>query len=498
MRRKILLGVSVSTVILILVAVSCSLSSRKNDFKEILHNINSNNKDFRVPEVNVTDYVNDVHYDRLFKIEDISVLVEGKDNNITSISKEQAIEDINFLFDILRNNYGLYTYLGGNSKFLSAKENIIKRIDSNIISKSDFYNVLIERLNFINDNHFSLNYNSQDARKLGDKSYFYILDKEEYYKDDSGFFINEKNKKKYIVSINDDSYVEKYMNLSVSDKGEIIYKVGTLLTPDNDRESIREKASFDINISYEFENNIVTDKKTLIRANYLLNSNETFSIDVDNDIPILSLRSFSLDEDKKNKFLQSAFELKKYKVNILDLRGNGGGDGTLVVEWLENRFGFRPVGNSKKIGLNRFLFNGELPSEEDFVGGNNLFNLEFKDDYYYSKDIDKEELYDNNSLIFILTDINQGSAGEMFIEYIKNYENVILVGTNTSGTIQGGSYGIDFKLPNSEIHFDFGQWLYLYDKEYFRESVGYKPDIWVNGNDALEKTLALIKYYNLN
>lgn len=498
MRRKILFCVSVSTVIVILITVSYTLSSHKNDFKEILDNINSNNKDFRVPEVNVTDYVNDVPYDSLFKIEDISVLVERKDTNIISIKREQALDDINFLFDILRKNYGLYTYLGGDSKFLSAKENIIKRIDSNIITKSDFYDVLIENLNFINDNHFSFNYSSQDNKKLGDKSYFYILDKEEYYKENRGFFVYEGNKKKYIITINNDSDVDKYMNLSISDKGEIIYKVGILLMPDNDKENIREKSSFDINISYEVDNSIVSDKKTLIRANYLLNTNEIFSIDVENNISILSLRSFSLDETTKDKFLQSAFELKKYKINILDLRGNGGGDGTLVVEWLENRFGFRPVGNSKKIGLNRFLFNGELPSKSDFINGNNLFNLEFKDDYYYSKDIDMEELYENDSLIFILTDVNQASACEMFIEYIKNYENVILVGTNTSGSIQGSNYGIDFKLPNSEVHFSFGQWLYLYDKNYFRESVGYKPDILVNGNEALEKTLDLIKYYNLN
>ncbi|MGL5693366.1 MAG: hypothetical protein ACRCXA_04760, partial [Peptostreptococcaceae bacterium] len=154
MRRKILVGVSLSTIIVILMVVFCSLSSRKNDFKEILHNINSNNKDFRIPEVNVTDYVNDVPYESLFKIEDILALAESKDTNITYISKEQALDDINFLFDILRKNYGLYTYLGGDSKFLSAKENIIKRIDSKIITKSDFYDLLIENLNFINDNHF--------------------------------------------------------------------------------------------------------------------------------------------------------------------------------------------------------------------------------------------------------------------------------------------------------------------------------------------------------
>lgn len=43
--------------------------------------------------------------------------------------------------------------------------------------------------------------------------------------------------------------------------------------------------------------------------------------------------------------------------------------------------------------------------------------------------------------------------------------------------MQGSSYGKDFRVPNSEVSFKLGQWLYLYDKEYFRESVVYKPDI---------------------
>lgn len=344
--------------------------------------------------------------------------------------------------------------------------------------------------------HFFLFYEGY-KEVLGEKSYFYILDKEDYYKDDKVFFTYDGKKKKYIVSIDDDNEVEKYMNLSISDNGELVYKISKLLTPDNDNENLRERVYFDINVSYENNNEITKEKKTLIKANYLLNTEDTFSIEVDNNIPILSLRSFTLDEKTKEKFLKSAFECKDYDINILDLRGNGGGDGSLIEQWLENRFGFRPVGNSKKIGLNRFLYNGKLPSEEDFFDGEGLFNLEFIDDYYYSKDIDNEELYDNDSLIFILTDIKQGSAGEMFIEYMKNYENVILVGTNTSGTIEGSVYGKDFKLPNSEIRFSFGQWLYLYDKEYFTESVGYKPDIWVNGNDSLDKTLDFIKYYNL-
>lgn len=494
MKKRIFLSLSISATILL---ISCNGSSNKSDFNKILSSINSNNEKFRVPYVDVKDYINEVTYDSLFNSEDIESMIENGGENKSIVSREEAIEDINFLFNILKNNYSLYTYLGGDLEFLSAKENIINGIDTDTISSKDLCNIIIKNLNFINDNHFVMSYKSQAENKLGETSYFYILDKEYYYKDDTGFFIKDEKKKKYIVSINNDSEVEEYMNLSISDNGEVVYKIGKLLTPENDNENIRERAYFDVVINYKVENEIITDKKTLIRANYLFNTGNDFSIDIENNIPILSLRSFSLDEKTKDDFLQSAFELKNYNINILDLRGNGGGYGGLVVQWLENRFGFRPVGNSKKIGINRFLFDGKLPSEEAFGEVKDLFNLEFKDDYYYSKDIDNENLYDNDSLIFVLTDVNEGSSTEMFVEYIKNYENVILVGTNTSGTMQGSSYGMDFRVPNSEIYFKFGQWLYLYDKEYFRESVGYKPDIWVNGNDALDKTLDLIKYYNL-
>lgn len=494
--------VIISTIFIILI-ISISLLNNKTDYNKInfdnvVNNINKNNKLFKTPVVNIENYVNSIDNNDYFSNEYIDNLSSKNSSNSSLLSKSQAIEDIYFFFELLRKNYGLYTYFGGDTIFLKAKNNVINYImTKNTITKKEFYDVLIKNLNFINDNHFIINYDKNTYKILCKNFYFFTLDEEYYYKDYIGFFTNSKSGKKYILKINDNSEVDSYMKLSISNSGELVYKIGKLINFDNNESNITNSNSFEINVEYKLANKTISEKKQLTKANNLLNSNVPFSFNINDNIPILSLRSLTLNEQTKNKFLQSAFKCQKYKINILDLRGNIGGDGSLVVQWLENRFESRPVGNSKKIGLNRFLIDGKLPSIEG-TSISNLYNLEVKKDYFFSNDIDDAELYENDSIIFVLTDKNQGSAGEMFIEYLKNYENVILIGSNTSGTLQGSNCGINFKLPNSAISFQLGQWLFLFDDNYFKEGIGFKPDIWTNGSDALELVLKLIDYYDLN
>lgn len=491
MKNKVILGVLICLGGMFL--VGCGESKHKLSFNDVLESINLNNEKFMIPDINVEDYVNKIKNSSLFSAKDIESISSKANLEGDILSNLEANEDIDFFFELLKKNYGPYIYFGGDDVFLASKEKIIEYIDSKkSLSKEELYNVLIDNLSFIKDNHFIIKFEGK-YKRLCKNSYFYMLDNEYYYKDDRGFFIEDKKVKKYIVSINDDTQIDKYMNLSISDNGELVYKIGQLLSS-NERDNL--ESYYIVDVEYEINNETIMERKVLDVLNNLFRSNEGFSFTMQDDIPIISLRSFILTGETKNKFLESAFECKKSNINILDLRGNIGGDGSLVVRWLENRFGFRPVGNSKKIGLNRFLVDGNIPNikESDIC---NLYNLEVKKDYFYSKDIDNKELYNNDSLIFVLMDKNQGSAGEMFVEYLKNYRNVILVGTNSSGTLQSSSYGINFRLPNSEIEFDMGQWLYLYDEYFFQEGVGFKPDIWVNGDEALNEVMKLIEHYNL-
>jgi hypothetical protein len=75
------------------------------------------------------------------------------------IPKDQARQDVDFLFRVLRYGYGAYQCFGGDEAFLAAEEGILADIDAirgaNVMS-SQFAAILQRRLGFIQDGHFSI------------------------------------------------------------------------------------------------------------------------------------------------------------------------------------------------------------------------------------------------------------------------------------------------------------------------------------------------------
>ena len=103
----------------------------------------------------------------------------------------------------------------------------------------------------------------------------------------------------------------------------------------------------------------------------------------------------------------------------------------------------------------------------------------------------------NDHILFVLVDQYTCSAAEHLVAALLNKENVILVGTNTSGSLLGEG-SINAVLPNSHIDLMFGNVIHLYyDDTVFTELSGFSTDIWVNG-DAVQSVLNLISYYQLD
>ena len=88
------------------------------------------------------------------------------------------------------------------------------------------------------------------------------------------------------------------------------------------------------------------------------------------------------------------------------------------------------------------------------------------------------------------------SASETFIESLSNIDNIVLVGTNTKGALLSGDPKY-YKLSNSSINVYIGTILYMTPFGIDFEGKGFEPDLLVDSNDALDKTIKLIKYYKL-
>ena len=106
--------------------------------------------------------------------------------------------------------------------------------------------------------------------------------------------------------------------------------------------------------------------------------------------------------------------------------------------------------------------------------------------------IPPREAIPNGNLAIVLTDKNTGSAGEIFVGFLRQLENVIVVGSNTRGMFLTNSIGSAL-LPHSKLPVRFGTRLnFRPDLSQF-EGVGFMPDLWVPPGESLERVLRFIE-----
>ncbi|SUY45392.1 Peptidase family S41 [Clostridium putrefaciens] len=156
--------------------------------------------------------------------------------------------------------------------------------------------------------------------------------------------------------------------------------------------------------------------------------------------------------------------------------------------------------------LNKSFVNNNYKVLFEKVGNQNEYYTEDTvnlNNYMYEHD-PKELGIPEDSLQYIntaldtdsfLIDNKVASSGESFINYLKTLENVILVGTNTSGAYISNVY-TKSQLPSSHIKINFGNTITL--NKYCEEGKGFQPDIWIDNEDSLDRVLKLINQFRIN
>ncbi|MCL2322786.1 MAG: S41 family peptidase [Oscillospiraceae bacterium] len=89
------------------------------------------------------------------------------------------------------------------------------------------------------------------------------------------------------------------------------------------------------------------------------------------------------------------------------------------------------------------------------------------------------------------------SAGELFISYLRQMDNVIFVGTSTTGALTISDEAENNRLPESKFHIYFGIGLNIRSDLSQFESVGFAPDLWVPPGESLDRVIKFIEQYKL-
>lgn len=129
---------------------------------------------------------------------------------------EQAKEDIDFVFHVFHDTYGLYDYFGGDEVFSQAKQSVLQQCESAETLTCEFLvQSLVQNLSFVKDGHFSIAQQSAAPRIC---PFFYrevaFMKTEEGYQSEDG---------KQVESVEGYEDLGQLFRRSISPQGELVY-----------------------------------------------------------------------------------------------------------------------------------------------------------------------------------------------------------------------------------------------------------------------------------
>lgn len=416
-----------------------------------------------------------------------------------SITKKSAVEDVEFLFSLLKHSYALYQYFGGDEVFLAAKRDILAEFDQHdlpIINMALFEDIIARHLAFINDGHFVLN-----GRRFLKQQAMYMDFNSAFIKDNTGYYREGKNGREYVQSVNGQE-PEQFLQPSLGSEGTIVYRLGVL--------EFKGRRSIWLDLDFDMAGNKSKQSIKLkeIRSSRLAGDPVYQHRKVDG-IPVLSIRAFpfsgpqglGFDEETyrlMQDFFDDAYGLRDTKMLVLDLRSHQGGDSSNGQAWIRNFTDFffqdfpyiaasLATSTSEKV---RRAYNSLVGRS---VAAHRMVSY-VRESGWFGPIYQLPRQIPNDTYIAVLTDSYIGSAGELFLESLKQVDNVIIVGTNSAGIYlaSGGSLQL---LPNSQLKISYGSQFRLALDFIDREGLGVLPDFWVHPDEAEALALKFLQTY---
>ncbi len=416
-----------------------------------------------------------------------------------SISVDDAMKEIDFLFKLIKYGYGGYQFFGGDTKFQEAKGRVEHEIltDANEgkILLNQYLTIITNHLDFIQDGHFRIG-----GVNLCKKYQYYTSHKYTFVKDDQGFYLMRGNKKRYLISV-DQQEPANFLKLSLNPSGEFVFKLGMVADSENNIMVL------DLVFDDQSEEPIVLLKETADFTEGLAYKHYEIA-----GIPVIENRSLNLtpkNSENLRKFVSEAHLFKNNKVIILDLRSNTGGNSKFAAAWCrsfsvnhdvkgELLWGQLVTNTALKLSINLVESNdGQSIAQEMKASIQDLKSMsDAAFPGWIQPHLEKGQKITNRNYIVVLIDSYTASAGEMFINYLKQMKQVVFIGTNTAGALIAGDVG-SCQLPYSKLPIYFGRSFSLGTDLQNRDGIGYFPDIWVNPNQALEYAVKFVKRYLL-
>lgn len=420
--------------------------------------------------------VNDPETEDLVSADEITLMRNGSGEKPETITYEQAVYDADLLARTLKVGYGAY-YVFGEETFDKAHADMMAWLNGKTsISVSEFDAALQKNYYFMRDAHASVAPVQEDIdgiRRDDCWTYFYCEDA--YQQDENGFYKLSGSEKWYYDGCENDSVT---MQPSLTENGEVVYSpVQFCSTTEMEPTSTIRLCCGDV-VAYEEVSWMAGNPYPNGEGGYFLFDTD-YRLEQAGGITYISLRNTDHERfpNEFSRFIKSGATARDSTAVILDIRSNTGGGSDAIYKWFKNF-----TGTDLKLRM------------ASAVRGSVLNGLSDGASTWQQENISDGTLVANDIPVFVLVDDCTGSGGEVLMQALRMVENTVIVGSNTKGCSLCGNVGKDmaFKLPHSQIHFNFGSALGYYNELENVDDIGFTPDIWCNPEVALDRVLKLI------
>lgn len=416
----------------------------------------------------------------------VSELIKGEQQEPPEfITKEEAADEINFIFDYMKCAYSGYGYFGGDTVFLPIKENLLKELDrladdNERVNVSEYEEILTGMLHpIIKDAHFTIG-DVWFAR--GNAMLFYIYSEELVFYKSGGDYITMVDGKEYTLVSIDGQDAERYIKATLLEDGTFAYVLGESLA-----EEVNEKplavllknadGEKSVDVTLQLAGNVEREKDAPIYRSYEKNGVMVLENTAlhPNDSPDLG----------KMDYLSEKAKFKNQKTIIIDVIRNGGGGSGFVQNWAGD---FLSTEVSQSI---LYAFMATKTTQVFYPWGVNP-ETNWSEPFFNTP---KQKA--NDTVTFLLTG-GEGSAGETWTTILREADNVITAGINSVGALEFANV-VQFSLQHSKLFFQCGTSLSLMNQDFSPfECVGYQPDLWIDPSLVLERVSRFIERYGLN
>ena len=457
----------------------------QNAFEKLLEGVNEKRRADMASEVTFDGFEDYLQHHR-GEVEitqaEIDSLMDLNHPGKATLTRAEALEDVDLYFRALHYSYGAYYYFG-EENFQKAENTIRAKLSScKTITRDQLISLMYSNLLFVRDGHFCIAGRYEPAYESSVQYLYYYSDRS-FGKDENGYYLLGQGEKWYYTSCgNANAEMQPYLEKS----GRVCYSLRQFCP------ATAAHAADIITLTKGGETKTVSLTWTQSES-YLEDGSQVpdYHYLKSNGIALITIRRFDWNrEDTMNEFVRTGSDLKDAKLIVIDARSNSGGDDQFVTEWLKNYTGEKP--EQKTIVSNW----GTAMYKNSGVGSK--LGEEFA--VFKTGDRDYElfqgKVLENSTLFLLLTDNMSGSSGESIVTYCRTLDNCLVIGGSTRGAqLVGNVRG--WMLPNSAIGFQFGQALhFIYSMENV-EGKGYEPDLWCNPKTSLQSVLNMVERYDL-